>query len=247
MEDINSMYQGKIKRVKTSLKGWGANVRGVNKEEKKNLTNELEVLEQMEELGPLSGVHIAIKGEIQEKLLHLYEEEEKFWFERSSHRWLLQGDSNSAFFHRVANGRRRKSMMYSLQDGELQIQGTGDLLLHATAYYKNLFGPGEGNLMRFNSNTWPMEERLSVSYNAELDKPFLESEVKRAIYLMVKNKAPGPDGIHVEFFQSCWAIVKDSVMSLFQDWYHGRLNPYRLNFGMIILLQKSQDADCIQK
>jgi hypothetical protein len=64
---------------------------------------------------------------------------------------------------------------------------------------------------------------------------------------MVKNKAPGPDGIPVEFFQTCWEIVKHDLMQLFHGWHGGNLNLYRLNFGMIILLQKTADADVIQK
>jgi hypothetical protein len=83
--------------------------------------------------------------------------------------------------------------------------------------------------------------------NLVLNEPFTEEEVKAAINGMVKNKAPGPDGIPVEFYQSCWSIIKDDIMNIFSDWKQGVLNLYRLNFGMIILLQKSPDADIIQK
>jgi hypothetical protein len=64
---------------------------------------------------------------------------------------------------------------------------------------------------------------------------------------MVKNKAPGPDGIPAELYQACWSIIKDDVMNIFYDWKQGVLNLYRLNFGMIMLLQKTPDADIIQK
>jgi hypothetical protein len=36
-------------------------------------------------------------------------------------------------------------------------------------------------------------------------------------------------------------------MSLFFNWQVGNLNLYSLNFGMIIMLHKTQDADVIQK
>jgi hypothetical protein len=80
-----------------------------------------------------------------------------------------------------------------------------------------------------------------------LNESFSESEIKNALDCMVRNKAPGPDGIPVEFYQSCWNIVKYDIMHLFNDWHCGNLNLYRLNFGMIILLQKTADADVIQK
>ena len=36
-------------------------------------------------------------------------------------------------------------------------------------------------------------------------------------------------------------------MNLFKDWYEGKLKLFRLNFGMIILLQKSKDANNLPK
>jgi hypothetical protein len=68
--------------------------------------------------------------------MKIYEEEELYWFRRSSEKWLLEGDNNTAYFHRVANGRRRKNTMYSLKKDDIHIQGTADLLVHATEYYK---------------------------------------------------------------------------------------------------------------
>jgi hypothetical protein len=78
-----------------------------------------------------------------------------------------------------------------------------------------------------------------------LNEPFLEEEIQAAINSMVKNKAPGPDGIPVEFDRACWPIIKNDVMNIFYDWKMGVLNLYRLNFGMIILLQKTPDVDVI--
>jgi hypothetical protein len=77
--------------------------------------------------------------------------------------------------------------------------------------------------------------------NCILDEPFLESEVKNAIDIMAHNKASGSDGITVEFYQVCWPIIKQDIMKLFHDLSNGNLDLYRLNFGMIILMQKVKD------
>jgi hypothetical protein len=58
--------------------------------------------------------------------MQIYEEEEMYWFSRSSEKWLLEGDNNTSYFHRVANGRRRKNTMYSLKKDDIHIQGTAD-------------------------------------------------------------------------------------------------------------------------
>jgi hypothetical protein len=53
--DNISTYQRKIKIVKESLKGWGANLEGNMKKEKANLIAKLAFLESLEEENTLSG------------------------------------------------------------------------------------------------------------------------------------------------------------------------------------------------
>ena len=48
------------------------------------------------------------------------EAEEVYWQQRGSEKWVLEGDSNSSFFHLVANGRKRKKSILSLEhEGEV--------------------------------------------------------------------------------------------------------------------------------
>ena len=57
-------------------------------------------------------------------------------------KWILKGDSNTPFFHKCANGRKRKSRIISLEDGERVISDDEELRRHITDYYKILFGQG---------------------------------------------------------------------------------------------------------
>lgn len=36
------------------------------------------------------------------------EQEEIYWYERSHANWLFKGGNNTSYFHKVANGRKRK-------------------------------------------------------------------------------------------------------------------------------------------
>jgi hypothetical protein len=46
-------------------------------------------------------------------LLHIFEEEELYWFKRSHENWLLKGDNNTVYFHRIANGKKRSKQSIS--------------------------------------------------------------------------------------------------------------------------------------
>ena len=83
--------------------------------------------------------------------------------------------------------------------------------------------------------------------NDKLSSPLTEDEIKFALFSMEKNKAAGPDKIPIEFYQTCWDIIKGDIMELFEDFHNGKLDVHRLNYGVITFLPKVQDASKIQQ
>lgn len=69
------------------------------------------------------------------------EEEELYWHKISNSNWLLKGDTNSDFFHRMANRKKRKNTIFSSQNEDSVIEGDDRIREQATQYYKALFGP----------------------------------------------------------------------------------------------------------
>ena len=152
-----------------------------------------------------------------------------------------------SFFHRVANGRKRKNTILSFKKGDEVVEGDSNLLAHATEYYKILFGPEQGYSFPLALDLWDENEWVQEYENEILTQPFSEEEIKEALFQMEKNKAAGPDSIPIEFYQSCWEIVKNDIIQLFDDFYNGLLDVSRLNYGVITLLPKVVDAEKIQQ
>jgi hypothetical protein len=59
-----------------------------------------------------------------------------------------------------------------LKDGDVNIEGTENLVNHATSFYKSLFGPALGNLIDIDVNMWDDSEKLSEEDNLDLCRPF---------------------------------------------------------------------------
>ena len=72
-------------------------------------------------------------------------------------------------------------------------------------------------------------------------------EVKKAVFQMEHNKAPGPDGFPAEFYQTFWDVIQSDLLEMFQDLHAGQLKLFRLNFGEIILLPKVNGVERIQQ
>lgn len=128
------------------------------------------------------------------QLFQIMDEEELYWFKRSHEKWLLQGDHNTKFSHRVANGKKRKQTIFSMKDGESVISGDVNLIKYATEYYKTLFGLEFGNAYGLDNDLWSEEKRVTIHENQELIRPFSEDEVKHALFKMERYKVAGPDG-----------------------------------------------------
>ena len=67
-------------------------------------------------------------------------EEELKWYQRSKAQFILEGDSNTRYFHNVANGRYRKKHIHSLVQDEGLIEGQDQIKAYITKFYKGLFG-----------------------------------------------------------------------------------------------------------
>jgi len=50
-----------------------------------------------------------------------------------------------------------------------------------------------------------------------LERGFEEQEVWEVVREMNGDKAPGPDGFSMAFFQKCWGILKKDIMAVFQN------------------------------
>jgi hypothetical protein len=64
---------------------------------------------------------------------------------------------------------------------------------------------------------------------------------------MEKNKAASPDGFPIEFYQSCWDIIKSDLMTIFKDFYLHKIELSKINYGIITLIPKGDNASTIQK
>ena len=58
-------------------------------------------------------------------------------------------------------------------------------------------------------------DSLQLADSEALETPFSEEEVLVALSNLSGDKAPGPDGFSLAFWQQCWDFVKLEVMGFF--------------------------------
>ena len=75
-----------------------------------------------------------------------------------------------------------------------------------------------------------------------LDRPFDEEEVHGVITGFNVDKAPGPNGFSMAFFQSCWSVLKKEIMEVFQNFHTQAIFEKSLNIAFLALIPKKVDV-----
>jgi hypothetical protein len=60
------------------------------------------------------------------------------------------------------------------------------------------------------------------------------------------DKAPGPDGFTMAFFQKCWSVIEGDVMDFFAEVHTHCKFEKSLNASFIALIPKKQNASNIR-
>jgi hypothetical protein len=194
-------WQNKLRRLRQFLRGWAKNMMGAYKKEKQELLRRAEELDKKAESQLLSQHEWDLRKCIKDRLAQLLREEELRWFQRAKTNKILKGDNNTKYFQMVANGKRRKTRIFRLEQEEGTLEGEDQLQEYITKYYKELFGKPKRNNFSMDESLIEDVPQVTPEENEALVAEFSEKEVRDAIFQMKHNKAPGPDGFPAEFYQ----------------------------------------------
>jgi hypothetical protein len=177
---------------------------------KNQLMFDLNEMDAVAEVRPLTGEEYEKKALIAADLERTALLEEISWRQKSKALWLREGDKNTKFFHRLANSNRRYNSISTLSiNGELSTDPDA-ISDHITLFYNRLFTEEESQRPLLDGLDFSM---ISDEDAAWLERSFDDDEVVGVVMGFNGDKAPGPDGFTMGFFQSCWDVVRADIMA----------------------------------
>jgi hypothetical protein len=139
----------------------------------------------------------------------------------------------------MANCNKRYNTIESLHINGSLTSNPAAIRDHAVKFYESMFAERMAWRPRLDDLVF---ESLFAVEASSLEAPFLEKEVKDVVFGMDGNKAPGPDGFSLAFFQACWDVLKEDIMAVFEDFHaRGRFEK-SLNSTFISLIPKVTGA-----
>jgi len=85
-------------------------------------------------------------------------------------------------------------------------------------------------------------DNLDVGEASSLELPFEEREVLEVVKGLNRDKAPGPDGFTLAFYQDCWEVIKTDLMGVFQDFHTHSKFVKSINATFLALIPKKFGA-----
>jgi mannosylglycoprotein endo-beta-mannosidase len=158
----------------------------------------LDILSETQPLSPGAKKQMkSIAGELQK----IWRNEEIKSRQRARERDILEGDQNTKYFHAMANKRRRKKQIVSLEGPSGEVTTTEGILNIAVDYYKSLFGSEARMDIDLSEDFWNPNELVCESHNINLCKEFFEKEIRDVVFGSYAEGARGPDGFPFLFYQ----------------------------------------------
>lgn len=208
---------------------------------------EYDCLDIMDETQKLLPEEIYMMKAIRSELQKIWNMEETKARQRARKKDILEGDKNTAYFHALANQRRRKKTITSLEGPNGVVHDTPAMLQIAINFYKNLFGKEDRMDINLDPDFWDPTNIVTDEENELLAQPFSEEEIKEAVFSSYADGAPGPDGFPFLFYQKFWELIKFDLINLFRDFDQNTADLFRLNFAILTLIPKEPYAISLKK
>ena len=146
----------------------------------------------------------------------------------------------------MANGKYRKQHIYKLENDQGIVIGDDQLKSHITQFYKNLFGSPNASEFTLEEDRIQDIPQVTQEDNEVLTSEFTESEVKNLYsrWNTTRLQVLMASRLNSIVF---WEVIKDNLMALFMDFHKEELNLFNLNFRIITLIPKVQEATRIQQ
>ncbi|KAG7548232.1 Reverse transcriptase domain [Arabidopsis suecica] len=196
-----------------------------------------------------SALHAAYELEATRKWHILLRAEESFFCQKSRVTWLFEGDSNSAYFHKMADMRKSINTIHFLVDENgVRYETQEAIKEHCCAYFESILG---GTAATQQLEQCDMDLLLSYRCSPE-QKSFLESsfsnaDIQEAFFSLPRNKASGPDGYSSEFFKGVWSVVGPEVVEAVQEFFRSGQLLKQWNSTTLVLIPKITNASSLSE
>ncbi|XP_022041331.1 uncharacterized protein LOC110943908 [Helianthus annuus] len=192
------VISGKLKCVREAIKIWRDEIVRKEGDLLENCKSDIQRLERILEDRELEEEEVWIWEECKKEVMQIEQWKTRYLQQKSRVGWASSGDENSAYFHRMVNGRKAVNDIPGLSIDGQWITKPSLVKREVLKFFRNHFSE------RFGRRPELMCDGCKVISSEDADKlvrPFSKEEIKEAVFDCGSDKAPGPDGFNFKFIK----------------------------------------------
>ena len=190
------------------LKGWSRNHAAEERRSKDLLEAQSPSLDLAADSSGLSDDGWSLWYNLEAALMQLHHQAEVYWRQWGTLNWTLKGDSPTAYFFAIANGRRRLCGINSLIINGVRTLDQSLILSHVVEFFSTLLGAKPPSGLFISPSLWDLSSRVSAEENAALMIPLSDKQIWDVVNFANPNAASGPDGFSIPFFRKFWPQLR---------------------------------------
>jgi hypothetical protein len=156
----------------------------------------------------------------------------------------LHGTKPTAYISSLVKARAQKSLITEIDHGNNSAIPTNidDILHEATNFYSTLHQAKNTNKgVKRSFFLEALDVTLCDSDKAFCDWKVDKDEVLSSLRKLSSGKAPGVDGLPVEFYKTFWPSIVDAYMDLLLECLESKELPLTMRTSVITLIYKKED------
>ena len=140
---------------------------------------------------------------------------------RSRATWIEQGERSTKYFFSLEKKKQPNNTIRELETEKETVTNDMDILTTTHRFYQELYSE-ENTEIDLDQQEWliqQLDKTLDEHEQSLCEGPIATEELRTALQEAKRNKAPGPDGIPTEFYETFWAELKDNLIEVLNDNY----------------------------
>ena len=237
------------KEIKELTISYCKNIAVKKREEKTNLTAEMEELKIQIANNPKNNYLIKKQADLRIKWEEFLIEETRGKQIRGGIKWIEEGEKCTNFFLALEKTRAANNTIFELKNTEgLLLTDELDILNEIKEYYQKLYKANEmeGNKQNntFGSFTKDLVvPTISEEERGEINQELTLDEISNAIKKMNNGSAPGCDGLPIEFYKTFYNEIKHILYQNYIYTFEQNVLPFSQQQGILSLLHKGKELD----
>ena len=158
--------------------------------------------------------------EIESKLKALYSRELEGVKIRSRAKWIEEGEKPSRYFFKLENSKFEKCRIDSVYDASgAEVFNQKEIAKAHVDFYSDLFSDEPIDLDKQKELFSAIPLKLSEEESSSCEGDLSLDDISHAVRNLNTGKAPGPDGLSVEFFVKFWDLLGPELVKIFNFCY----------------------------